>query len=223
MDGMLDAGQGFLKLMMSIQQTVERDRESEQLVRGEFGTPPKKRKKKSDFKDSGVRKTFIVAISKAPENYENFRIFLADFGILKLSWFLADIKAVRIAYGMQSSSSKFNCTWCHATAPFDKSFLKDKVKHYFLRTFKSLRDNAKGFEARVAKVGLKSALSEAMNFKNVTKMPLIEGDDLKEILESAPPGQLHVYLGVCNKIWHSLYKEPFIRFIAKQIMWGQAA
>ena len=223
MDGMLDAGQGFLKLMMSIQQTVERDSEPVQLGRGEFCEPPRKKKKSPAFKDSGVKKTFVTAISKAPENYENFKIFLADFGILRLSWFLADIKAVRIAYGMQSSSSKFNCTWCHATAPFDKSYLKDKVKHYFLRTFKSLRDNAKGFEALVAKVGLAKALSQAMNFKNATKMPLIEGDDLKEILESAPPGQLHVYLGICNKIWHSLYKGSFIRFIAKQLIRGQAA
>ena len=174
-------------------------------VRGEFGTPPPKRRKtKSEtqrsqqYKDSGVKKTFCVGIVKdVPETHSNCKRLLKNVCLKKFGFMLGDLKIVRMCYGMQPCSAKFSCPWCHATAPYDQ-------KTYKLRTFKSLRDNYNGFKDLVEKNGLKEALKLAKNFKSVTKENLMEGEDWEEVVERSPPGECHVNLGVINKTFDSL-------------------
>ena len=92
---------------------------------------------------------------------------------------LDDLKALRIKEGCQGHSSTFNCNWCHGKSPFDRD-------DYFLRTFKSLRENYKAFQDRCQEVGEKKALLQAKEFKNVVNKPLINGADHQELLVVAP-------------------------------------
>ena len=136
-------------------------------------------------------------MKNVPETHNNLVGMLDGFNLKKFGFMLGDLKIVRMVYGMQPCSAKFSCPWCHGTAPFDK-------KHYTLRTFKSLRENCKGFKDLAAKIGLKKAMKQAMNFKSVVNENLIEGEDDEELIERSPPDELHVVLGVMNKTFDSL-------------------
>ena len=136
-------------------------------------------------------------MKNVPETHNNLVSMLDGFNLKKFGFMLGDLKIVRMVYGMQPCSAKFSCPWCHGTAPFDK-------KHYTLRTFKSLRENCKGFKDQVAKIGPKAAMKLAMNFKSVVNENLIEGEDDEELIERSPPDELHVVLGVMNKTFDSL-------------------
>ena len=201
----LDAGQNFLKLMM----TVQEDKPPELGV-GEFCPPPKKKSKisPSDYSDSGVNKLHIVGIIKdIPETYSNIKVMLEDFGILNLAWFLGDLKIVRLVFGMQPCSATYGCPWCHATAPYDKCFLRGLIFHYKLRTLKTLRDNATAFKAlEETSKTLEDAKKQAPSTKSVIAMPMVSGNDLTELLDIAPCGELHIVLGIGNKHWKCLKK-----------------
>mgnify|MGYP001372862420 CR=1 FL=1 len=84
-------------------------------------------------------------MKNVPETHKNLVGLLDGFNLKKFGFILGDLKIVRMVYGMQPCSAKFSCPWCHGTAPFDQ-------KHYKLRTFKSLRENCKGFKDQVAKI-----------------------------------------------------------------------
>ena len=196
----MNSGQDFLKLMMSVQ---------EELGSGDFGPTPKKKFKTSplDYSDSGVNKLQIVGIIKdVPETYSNIKLILEDFGILKLAWFLGDLKIVRLCFGMQPCSATYGCPWCHAKAPYDKCFLKDKIFHYKLRTLKTLKDNATAYKALEEAVGPEKAKKQAPSTKSVIEMSLVAGNDWEEVLEKAPCGELHIILGIGNKHWRWLKK-----------------
>ena len=73
----------------------------------------------------------------------------------------------------------------------------------------SLKTNLKKYQDLVAKFGPKKALKLAKTCKNVVRENLVEcdceGDDCEcEILETSPPDELHVVLGVMNKTFDSL-------------------
>ena len=114
-----------------------------------------------------------------PECYDNVKVLLNILGTEYFNFVIGDNKILRIVFGMQSNSATFSCTWCHATAPYDKDF-------YFLRTFKSLKENFTAYQNLVNEIGETDALKQAKNFKSVVHASLIEGPDDMEILDKAP-------------------------------------
>ena len=48
---------------------------------------------------------------------------------------------------------------------------------------------------------------QAQNFKSVVNEPLIPGSDEEEVLDKSPPGQLHAYLGIGNKLFDCLQQK----------------
>ena len=161
--------------------------------------PKKKRSTILDYKDSGVKKTFLIGIAHAiPETYDNVQVFMDSFDVAKLGFFLGDIKIDRSCYGMQCSSSKFACYLCHATKPYDR-------KDYQLRTFKSLRENHELFKKMVEELGYAKAYALAKNCKSVVRGSLINGEDWETILDRSPPDELHVGMGVGNKTFDCLH------------------
>ena len=101
---------------------------------------------------------------------------------------------------MQGSSATYPCTWCIGIAPFDEEF-------YELRTFEQIEENYNGFEDLKAEKGEKQALLLAKDFYSVVRKSLIKGRGL--ILDKTPPGELHAFLGVGNKIFDSLFRAMF--------------
>ena len=198
----LDSGGDLLKLMMTVDE-YDKSKETVSLGEGEFCPPPKKRRKKgkymNKYKPRGVKGVFLIGVVKhCPETYKNFELILKDVGILNFA-FVPDFKAKRICLGLQPCSATHSCSFCKGKAPF--------IKKAELRTFKSLNDNFEGYQALVDQIGAKKAKKFARDFFSVTNKSLIKGDfETQRILFKVLIDELHVYLGVMNKLFDSLYK-----------------
>ena len=107
----IDGGGGFLKVCLSIQHigteevSVEGKNKRRKL---QEGIANKK------FKDSGVKKIFILALAPyAQENYENVHQLWNMLSINQFSYTIAtDLKLGNILAGLMSHSSMYPCTWC---------------------------------------------------------------------------------------------------------------
>lgn len=107
----LDGGGGFLKLCLSIQSA-----DNDPVVRRSS------RQKYSDgvaskrFRDSGVKKLFILAITESTqENYHNVKLLWSSLNIDLLGGTVAvDLKLANILCGIMTHSSTYPCTWCYS-------------------------------------------------------------------------------------------------------------
>ena len=143
------------------------------------------------FLDSGVKRLIILAIvPAASESNENVGAILKSLKISSISFCLcSDLKLCNICIGKQSHASKFPCTWCGACAPYDQEMP--------LYTLGHIRKNVRDFRSE----GM--PLKKAQQFQNCIDMPLLEGPDSAIILDCIPPPELHLMLGVVNKIFTS--------------------
>ena len=153
------------------------------------GTTPTKTR---GFLDSGVKRLIILAIvPAATESNENVGTILQSLKISTISFCLcADLKLCNICVGKQSHASKFPCTWCGASAPYDTEAP--------LYTLGQLRQNVRDFRD----AGM--PLRRAQQFQNCVDMPLLEGPDTTLVLDLIPPPELHLMLGVVNRIFDKL-------------------
>ena len=88
--------------------------------------------------------------------------------------------------------------YCKGKAPF--------LECAELRTFRSLKKDQEGFRAEVLRVGLTRALKNAQKFHNAIYESLIIGDFLdQKILFKVLIDELHVFLGIGNKTFDSMY------------------
>ena len=177
--------------------------EEKKLGTGEFGPSPAKIAKKkrtpqfeSKYKPRGVKKIFVIGyVREVAESYYNLKMLLKLSGLDYFD-FVMDFKATRTCLGMQSCAAKFSCSYCLGTAPF-----KGKPK---LRTFQMLIDDANGYLALKAQVGEDKAKKEAWKFHSQVELPLIQGNGY--VLFKVLLDELHIILGVGNKIFDDLYK-----------------
>ena len=199
----LDKGGDTLKLMMSIEQPKK---EQIELGTGSFDTSAKKRKRKpaeylSKHLDSGVKKAFLIGVAKdVPEAYANLKHFLNVDGLQRLDClFMMDYKCVRECFGMQTCAAKYSCPFCEGKAPF--------IEKARMRTFKNLRENYEGYAALVEKIGEPRARKRASDYFSVVRKSHIVGDfEDQWILWKAPMDELHIFIGIINKIFDELYK-----------------
>ena len=154
-----------------------------------------KPEKPSGFLDSGVKRLIILAIVPgASESNENVRTILRSLNISSISFCLcSDLKLSNICVGKQSHASKFPCTWCSATAPYENDAP--------LYTLGQIRRNVSAFRD----AGM--PLRKAQFYENCVQMPLLEGPDSALVLDLIPPPELHLMLGVVNKIFDSLNEK----------------
>ena len=191
----LDSGKGSCKVFMTVT-------EHKKIGAGDFGPLPKKPKREAKWKskhlDRGVKKMFVLGLVRnISETYQNFKILLSLPG-LQLFAFIFDFKATRISLGLQPCSSKYSCSYCIGKAPF--------LECAELRTFRSLKKDQEGFRAEVLRVGLTRALKNAQKFHNAIYESLIIGDFLdQKILFKVLIDELHVFLGIGNKTFDSMY------------------
>ena len=197
----LDSGKGSCKLFMSIEENNPAPINLD-LGAGEFAPPPKKRKKEgkymSKYKDRGVKKLFVIGlVRKLSETYHNFEKILGLPGIQQFG-FIFDFKATRICLGMQPCSATYSCSYCLGTAPFEEEAE--------LRTFESVEQDYQSFLALCDQVGEETAKKRAKECHSVTQKSLITGDFPKQfILFKVLIDELHVFLGIGNKIFDELH------------------
>ena len=197
MNGPLDSGGGFCKIAMSVNE-VKSDPE----LNGEVGGPPPKKPRKSRYLATGVKGCFVIGIvQEIPETYKNIKMMCQELGIESLSWFnvCMDNKAKRESLGMQPSSAKYSCCYCFGCAPFDNP------EQMELRTFGSIKKNAADFLALVDKIGFEDAKKRASDFFSVTNYPIFCGADDEFVLDKVDLSELHLMMGIINKIFDSLH------------------
>jgi hypothetical protein len=196
MNGPLDSGGGFCKISMSVEKCKSTDIGNEE--------PPQKKRKKSGFKATGAKGCFVIGIvQELPETYGNIKTLVKDeLGIEKLSWFkiCLDNKAKRLSLGMQSSSSKYSCSYCLGSAPFDNP------NEMILRTFGMLKEHARGYLDLVAKIGPEKAKKRAQEFFSQVGYPIFFGEDHEFVLDLVDLSELHLMIGIINKLFDELYK-----------------
>ena len=197
----VDAGGGFLKVCLNLEE--ENSSHSENIA-------VKKRSSYSDgafsshFKDSGVKKLLILAITEDVfENYNNLELILNLVGIPDFDCVHAmDMKAANSFLGVGSASSTYPCSWCHLKKV---DFNKDEYLYTggTLRTLGSIRENAKAYRVAVSKHKGKAKLTSAPYF-NSEHPPICNKDDSTLVLDVIPPMELHIYLGMINKLYDHL-------------------
>ena len=71
---------------------------------------------KAKFKDSGVKKLFVIGLAQATqENYDNVVQLWFMVGINNFDATIAtDLKLANILVGIMSHSGSLPCTWCYA-------------------------------------------------------------------------------------------------------------
>lgn len=187
----IDKGKQYLKVCLSIQSNAKSQIASEEKNKRQSfkdGVAAKK------FKDSGVKKIFIIAAARcAQENYENVLQLWSELKINNFKGTIAtDLKLANIIVGIMSHSSTYPCTWCYADD-------LDKVATY--RTVGNILQNYLNWDA----YGRKK--NQAKDFKNCIYPPIVQTDEDQLILDILPPPELHLMLGVVNKIFDEMLKK----------------
>lgn len=190
----IDGGRGFLKVCLSIQDKSNLFQEAEQ----------KKYKKQTfldgafvkKFKDTGVKKLFIVAISQnTQENYENVSDLWQTLKINDFhGTFATDLKLANIMLGIMSHSSLYPCTWCFCNK-------NNLINVGELRTTSNCQ---KYYEAWVL---AGSDPKKSKNFMNCIHPPVFKRAEETKILDIIPPSELHLMLGVVNTLINHMTKE----------------
>ena len=105
--------------------------------------------------------------------------------------FCADMKMNNIVLDLQNHASSHPCCYCDVS--------KDHLDTCGnLRTFGSLKQNHLDF--------VQSSSKKAKHFCNVVNVSLIDGPDDSHVLDVVPPCELHILLGVTNKLYSELEK-----------------
>jgi hypothetical protein len=102
----------------------------------------------------------------------------------------ADMKLINIVIGIQRHGSTYPCAWCESTGTLTKDGQEI--------TLGGIRQQVAAYR------NAGSILMSAKSFYNCIHPPLIAGDDSDTILSKIPPPELHIMLGVTNKIFDEL-------------------
>ena len=187
----VDGGGGSLKICANIE--VSQEKEQSDAERSQMQSPEKKKQAISHrFKDSGVKRLMILGIVEdVQESYNNLKVMFDALDIESIHFTLAaDFKCANILAGIQSHSSTFPCIYCEGTSPWKKGGKR--------RTLGSIRALSQAFQ------NSGQPWNKAKNYKNCVNLPLIPGEDEEFLLDLVPPPELHIMLGVVNKLLDEL-------------------
>ncbi|CAH0562788.1 unnamed protein product [Brassicogethes aeneus] len=189
----IDGGGGFLKSCLSLQSTSQIEADINRKSHRQFYKEGISSKK---FKDSGVKKLFILGLAPCyQENYENVFQLWQQLKISSFSGTLAtDLKLANIIVGIMSHSSLYPCTWCSA----QKNCLNE------IGTYKTIVNVLKNY------INWKDAGADkatAKKFLSCVNPPLFETGTDKLMLDLIPPPELHLMLGVVNTVFNNMLQE----------------
>ncbi|CAH0563173.1 unnamed protein product [Brassicogethes aeneus] len=138
-----------------------------------------------------------VCLTVMPENDPEYLLETLDLnsicGVCSYT-FAADLKLLMILLGLQSNSSAHPCPWCEINA-------KDLKEKGLSRTISSITKQSTAWKAN-GKMKMKAKF-----YKNCVYIPLIIGDEETPVLRYLPPPELHLLLGIVQKLYDSLKYE----------------
>ena len=181
----MDGGGGFLKVCLSVFEFErEKDNEERRIIKR--------------FKNSGVKKAFVIAIVPGvQENFYNIKRIWHEAGMNSLNrpfTIATDFKLCNILLGLMSNSSSHPCCWCDVR----KAALRNKGVS---RTIQSLMDQFWSyFEAKATK-------KNAKEFGNVIHTNVFSSGNVDPstlIILLVPPPELHLMMGPVNKMFDAL-------------------
>lgn len=173
----IDGGGGFFKICLSI---FLMTREAE----------------KASFKDSGVKRLFILAIAAdIQENYENMMKLWRGLKMHSVETpftIATDLKLCNILLGMMAHGSSHPCCWCTATKGHLLQCGETRTLSNLTESFFSwMEDGRRPLRAK--------------HFDNVIHPPLIRHVDQKTpVLQIIPPPELHLLTGPVNTLYNAL-------------------
>lgn len=154
-----------------------------------------------DFKDTGVKKLFILAIaSDVEENYSNMLLMLNKLNLTSpdnLHYpvrFSNDLKMNNILVGIMNHSSAHPCCWCDVLKG-------DLIECGNMRTIRNIQSDYEKW----CKSG--KNFKNAKLFNNFVNEPIFRANNDTRILELIPPPELHLLLGIVNLLFKHLEDE----------------
>ena len=147
----------------------------------------------NERKTTGVKGIFPLAIVQGiPEKYENIQELFNELGLSSLNWMLAgDLKFINEIIGIQGFSSTYCCPYCLKKKPWTGP-------HAQLRTLGHIRKHAREFREKLES-GEKQ-WRDAPEFFSSVNQPLFDEPDWTCILWLIPIPELHLLIGIVNKI-----------------------
>ena len=181
----LDGGGGFIKIFLSLFDLYATESVSKKLLC-------------KKFKNSGVKKVFIVGIApKNPENYYNLKKLWLSIGLNSLEYpytIVTDLKLSNTLPGLMSHSSIHPCCWCNVGKYHLNKKGTERIFASICKLFCSY------FDAQVDK-------SKAKDYGNVVHLPLINiQDDTTPVVHLVPPPELHLMLVPVNTLFEEISK-----------------
>jgi hypothetical protein len=191
-------GGGFLKVCASITATADPQNSCPDLS---TATPPTPNKSLIQVSDSGVNKLIVLAIvENVMETYDNLQEVLCLIHLQELAFCTAvDMKMANIILGLQCCSSSHPCPWCDCC----KNAFASQSRVIRLRTFGDIRRSAREYQRAASQTPGTSKMS-AVQFKNCVRQPLLTLPDDATVLEAVPPMELHLLLGIVNRLFEEL-------------------
>ena len=184
-----DGGQGMLKLAV----TITDRQESEQSGRSLYsqGVAAKQ------AKNSSVKKLFLLGVvPDVPETHYNVQTILSNLNLSAIEFTTAaDLKMYMLLTGKSLGKPKFGCPFCSACTPY----LEDGELYY-------LKDLLALHKAYSEAGGIKRTQQK---YQNVTNPPLLTADDSKLIIEVLCIPELHILIGVVDKLLKEFEKNVF--------------
>ena len=182
-----DWGRGFLKLSLNLIDMIN-------------ARDPERAPQLSGFHDSGLKGVQIVAIAKElKESHEAFQEFfrLIKLELVSYYWLAADFKVDNFVTGIQTCSSTYPCPFCIASIHnFDTEAA--------LRTIQGIRDLRDLWINRHR--GNRNELHKVYGCEFYPALPGREPEE--EILNILAPDELHIILGITNKVLTRLGQTP---------------
>ena len=185
----MDGGGGFLKVCLSAFEFENEENNSE------------KRRIVERFKNSGVKKVFIIAaVPDVQENFYNVKRIWHEVGLDSLTrkfTIATDLKLCNILLGLMSHSSSHPCCWCDVR----KGDLRSKGVS---RTIQSLTDQFWSY------FGANATKKDAKEFGNVIHTNVFARghvDPSTLIILLVPPPELHLMMGPVNTMFDALSKN----------------
>lgn len=143
--------------------------------------------------DTSVKKVFLICIVQGvPENNFNVNLLIDLIKLDEVRKIVCvDLKMANILGGIGPHSSFFPCTFCEAS----KNSLSEPGK---LRTFGSIRKHNTNWKETGANQ------KQLKNFFSCAYLPILKEPDDELVINIIVPPELHLMLGVVNKLYELL-------------------
>ena len=139
---------------------------------------------------------FISLLPDVPETHYNVQTILSNLNLSAIEFATAaDLKMYMLLTGKSFDKPKFGCPFCSACTPY----LEDGELYY-------LKDLLELHKAYSEAGGIKRTQQK---YQNVTNPPLLTADDSKLIIEVLCIPELHILIGVVDKLLKEFKKNVF--------------